>query len=90
VAHQLSGAFAAWSLAAEGDRPGPLASTASTIARSAQVRRGDDDRARAGDDWGPSLRGASLLLASAARGGPGPVGMAVLVRAAGQHRQGAA
>lgn len=79
VAHQLAGAFSAWSLAAEGDRPGPLASTASTLARTAQVRRGFDDQG-ARDQWGPSIRGLSLILASAAKGGRGPVGMAVLLR----------
>lgn len=78
VAGQLSGAFAAWSLAAEGDRPGPLAATAATLARSAQVRRGQEGPGAG--EWGPSIRGASLLLASAARGGRGPVGAAVLLR----------
>jgi hypothetical protein len=81
VAHQLAGAFSAWSLAAEGDTAGPLAATAATLARTAQVRRGwDDEFAQVRSAWGPSVRGWSLILASAARGGQGPVGMAVLLR----------
>lgn len=79
VAHHLSGAFAAWSVAAEGDQPGPLARTAATLSRTAQVHRGWHDQ-EAHDLWGPSLRGVSLLLASAAKGGRGPVGVAVLLR----------
>lgn len=79
VAHQLSGAFSAWSLAAEGDRPGPLAATARVIGRTAQVPR-QRDAAAPGADWGPSMRGASLLLSSAAKGGRGPVGQAVLLK----------
>jgi len=79
VAHQLSGAFSAWSLAAEGETPGPLARTAATLSRTAQVHR-QPGAQPVHNTWGPSIRGVSLILASAARGGRGPVGVAVLLR----------
>lgn len=76
TAHQLAGVLSAWSLAAEGARPGPLAAAAREVARSAQVP------AHVARHAGPvpSLRGASLIVASAAVGGRGPVGQAVLLR----------
>jgi hypothetical protein len=76
VAHQLAGVLSAWSLAAEGSRPGPLAAAAREIGRSAQVPA--HVAAKAGPV--PSLRGSSLALASAAIGGRGPVGQAILLR----------
>lgn len=76
TAHELAGVLSAWSLAAEGSRPGPLAEAARQMARSAQVPA--HVAARSGPV--PSLRGSSLILASAAVGGRGPVGQAVLLR----------
>jgi len=76
VAKETSGAFAAWSLATE-PTPGPLAATAAALARSAQLRARDVASPRAP---APSVKGAALLLASAARGGKGTVGQAVLLR----------
>jgi len=76
VAHETAGAFAAWSHAVESE-PGPLAATARALARSAQLPawRASGKRVAV-----PSARGAALLLASAARGGSGPVAQAVLLR----------
>ena len=76
VSHELAGVLSAWSLAAEGSRPGPLAEAARAVARGAQVPAhvaGQAGRV-------PSLRGSSMILASAAVGGRGPVGRAVLLR----------
>ena len=78
VAHELAGVFSAWSLATEKGRPGPLAATARTLARSASTRRLSLPPKAA--QRGPSLRGVSLILASAGHGGRGPVGAAVLLR----------
>jgi len=76
VAQETAGAFAAWSLAVE-PQPGPLAQTAAALARSAQLRAAPASGKRA---VVPSARGAARLLASAARGGGGPVAQAVLLR----------
>lgn len=75
VAHETAGAFAAWSLQVE-PTPGPLAATAAALARSAQTRA---RYASAPRTPLPSARGAARLLASAARGGTGPVAEAVLL-----------
>ena len=76
VAGETAGAFAAWSVAVEGDVPGPLAHAADSLARSAQIRAHEARGARRG----PSARGAALLLASIAHGGQGTVAQAVLLR----------
>lgn len=76
VARETAGAFAAWSLRVE-ETPGPLAATADVLARSAELRARP---VRARHAALPSARGAALLLASAARGGRGPVAEAVLLR----------
>ena len=75
VAHETSGAFAAWSLRVE-PTPGPLAATADALARSASVRAYVARPARTL----PSARGASLLVASIAHGGVGTVAQTVLLR----------
>ncbi|MBA3809772.1 MAG: relaxase, partial [Solirubrobacterales bacterium] len=76
VAGESAGAFAAWSLQVEAT-PGPLAATAESLARSAQLRAHAVRPLRAPL---PSMRGASLLLASIAHGGQGTVSQAVLLR----------
>jgi len=99
VARQTSGAFAAWSARVE-PTPGPLAATADSLARSAQLRY---ERARPVRAGLPSAAGAALLLMSAARGGQGVAAQMVMLRqlanlakavhdmhvAAGQARQAA-
>lgn len=75
VAHETAGAFAAWSLRTE-PTPGPLAATAESLARSAQLRARDVRPIRAPF---PSARGAALVLASIGRGGRGPVAEAALL-----------
>lgn len=55
VAHTTAGAFAAWSLRVEGDRPGPLAATAAALARTGQVRAGQTAGA---PPWGASRSAA--------------------------------
>src|SRR4051812_47249045 len=76
VARETAGAFAAWSVRVE-PTPGPLAAAAAQLARSAQLHahQAQPSRARL-----PAAGGAALLLASAARGGRGPVGEAALLR----------
>ena len=76
VARETSGAFAAWSLRVE-PTPGPLAATADSLARSAQLRAYEVQPRRAGM---PSAKGAALLLSSIAHGGTGTVAQAVLLR----------
>jgi hypothetical protein len=76
VAKETSGAFAAWSLQVEAT-PGPLAATADSLARSAQLRAYQVKTPRAPL---PSARGAALLLSSVAHGGQGAVAQAVLLR----------
>ena len=76
VAHETAGAFAAWSLRVE-DVPGPLAATANSLARSAQIRARQVRPRPAGL---PSARGAAMLLASIAHGGSGTVAQAALLR----------
>ncbi len=75
VAHETAGAFAAWSLRTE-PTPGPLAATAESLARSAQLRARDARPIRAPF---PSARGAALVLASIGRGGHGPVAESALL-----------
>lgn len=76
VARETAGAFAAWSVRVEAT-PGPLAATADTLARSAQIRAHPARPRRAGS---PSAKGAALLLASVAHQGRGTVAQAVLIR----------
>ena len=76
VAGEVSGALAAWSTAVE-STPGPLASAADSLARSAEVRA---STVRGHRRTGPSARGAALLCASVAHGGRGTVAQAVLLR----------
>ncbi|MFC3690485.1 relaxase, partial [Aquipuribacter hungaricus] len=81
VAHDTAGAFAAWSVRVE-PVPGPLAATADSLARSAQLRAyeacagGATVTARSSS----SFKGAALLLSSIAQGGKGTVAQAVLLR----------
>jgi hypothetical protein len=76
VARETAGAFAAWSVRVE-PTPGPLAAAAAQLARSAQLHAHQvrPSRARL-----PAAGGVALLLASAGRGGRGPVGEAALLR----------
>ena len=76
VARDTAGAFAAWSLRVE-PTPGPLAATARQLARSAQLHAHQVRPRRAGL---PAAGGAAMLLASASRGGRGPVGELALLR----------
>ena len=75
VARHTAGAFAAWSSAVE-PVPGDLAAAADALAVSAQTyRRPPVDKARM-----VAVSGAAMLLASAAAGGQGTLGQAVLLR----------
>lgn len=76
VARQTSGALAAWSNAIE-PVPGEIASAAEALSRSAQTFRPTvrPDKAKT-----IALSGAAFVLASAARGGKGPVAQAAMVR----------
>ncbi|WP_238703501.1 hypothetical protein [Arthrobacter sp. TS-15] len=67
VARETSGAFAAWSTATE-STPGPLAAAADDLSKTAQLRRYPVRPIRS---VGPSARGASLVLMTAAMGGTG-------------------
>jgi hypothetical protein len=77
VAQETAGAFAAWSMQVEGATPGPLAETAHTLARSAQLRA---HRVRPRPAGLPAAGGVARLFASVAAGGRGTVGEAVMLR----------
>ena len=76
VARQTAGVLAAWSTATE-DQPGDLAAAAHALSKSAQTYRPTTPPAAAGT---LALSGTAMLLASAARGGRGTVGQAVMIR----------
>lgn len=76
VARQTAGAFAAWSNATE-QTPGDLAAAARALSLSAQTYGRTVRPDKAGT---VALSGAAMLLASAARGGQGAVGQAVMIR----------
>lgn len=76
VARQTAGAFAAWSNAVE-DTPGDLAAASDALARSAQTYRRPVKPQRAGR---VAMSGATMLLASAARGGQGATAQLALLR----------
>jgi hypothetical protein len=67
VARQTAAAFAAWSNAVE-ETPGDLAEASDALAKSAQTYRRPVKRQRAGR---VAMSGATMLLASVARGGQG-------------------
>ena len=76
VARQTAGALAAWSTATE-QTPGDLAAAADALSRSAQTYEQTVRPEQAGT---AAISGAAMLLASAARGGRGTVGQAVMIR----------
>ena len=76
VARQTAGALASWSNAIE-ETPGDLAAAAEALSRSAQTYRRTVKPHKAGT---LAISGAAMLLASAARGGQGPVGQAAMIR----------
>ena len=76
LARRTAGGFAAWSLRVEAT-PGPLATAAAELARSAQLRAHADRLPQAP---GPSTAGDRLGVAAVARGGRGPVADAALLR----------
>lgn len=76
VARQTAGAFAAWSNAVE-DTPGDLAVAADALSKSAQTYRREPRPQKAGR---VSMSGATMLLASAARGGQGTAAELALLR----------
>lgn len=76
VARQTAGVLAAWSTATE-QEPGDLAAAAHALSKSAQTYRPTTSPAKAGT---LALSGTAMLLASAARGGRGTVGQAVVIR----------
>ena len=76
VARQTAGVLAAWSTATE-DEPGDLAAAAHALSKSAQTYQPTTPPAKAGT---AALSGTAMLLASAARGGRGTVGQAVVIR----------
>lgn len=75
VAGQVGGVFAAWSVAVEGDRPGPLARAAQVVSRSAELPAWRARQVPAGvvPAW-------SRGVAQVAVGGRGAVGQALLLR----------
>lgn len=78
VAHETSGAFAAWSLRLEPDAPGPLAETSDMLAKSATLHRRNVKPSPVGK---VSLRGPASLLMAAAVAGPGSrTGQALMIR----------
>jgi len=78
VAHETSGAFAAWSLRLEPDGPGPLADTSDVLARSAALHKRN---ARPTSTSQVSLRGPATMLMAAAVAGPGSkTGQALMIR----------
>ena len=76
VARQTAGAFAAWSNAVE-ETPGDLAAASDALAKSAQTYRRPVKPQRAGR---VAMSGATMLLASAARGGQGATAQLALLR----------
>ena len=76
VARQTAGAFAAWSHAIE-PVPGDLAAAADELAKSAQTYRRPVRPIPAGR---VAMSGASMLLASAVRGGQGVAAQVALLR----------
>lgn len=76
VARQTAGAFAAWSNAIE-ETPGDLASAADELSKSAQTYRRPVRPERSGR---AAMAGATMLLASVARGGRGTVAQVALLR----------
>lgn len=76
VARQTAGAFAAWSNAIE-ETPGDLAAAADELSKSAQTYRRPARPERAGR---AAMAGATMLLASVARGGQGTVAQVALLR----------
>lgn len=76
VARDTAGAFAAWSTAVE-ETPGELAAAADALSRSAQTF--ERQRTPKPVAMAP-LAGTAMLLASASRGGRGPVAQAALLR----------
>lgn len=78
VAHETSGAFAAWSLRLEPDAPGPLAETSDMLAKSATLHRRNMKPSPVGK---VSLRGPATLLMAATVAGPGSrTGQALMIR----------
>lgn len=76
VARQTAGAFAAWSNAIE-ETPGDLAAAADELSKSAQTYRRPVRPEKAGR---AAMAGATMLLASVARGGRGTVAQVALLR----------
>ena len=76
VARQTAGAFAAWSNAVE-ETPGDLAEASDALAKSAQTYRRPVKPQRAGR---VAMSGATMLLASVARGGQGTAAQLALLR----------
>lgn len=77
VAHDTAGIFAAWSRAAEGDTPGPLAAAAAAARQLGQANRWAITGSRA---TRPVTTGAALLAHQFAIGGQGKVGQAIFLR----------
>ncbi|MFC8681510.1 relaxase/mobilization nuclease domain-containing protein [Microbacterium ureisolvens] len=76
VARQTAAAFAAWSNAIE-ETPGDLAAAADELSKSAQTYRRPVRPEKAGR---AAMAGATMLLASVARGGRGTVAQVALLR----------
>ena len=76
VARQSAGVLAAWSTSVE-SKPGDLAAAAEALSRSAQTRRPTITPRKAGT---LAFSNAAMLMASAAHGGQGAVGQAVMIR----------
>lgn len=77
VARETSGVLAYWSRQVDGQQAKELARAADTLAQSAQLHRAGPRPTRG---YRRDVGAASLVLASALRGGQGAVGVAVLIR----------
>jgi hypothetical protein len=76
AAREAAGVFAAWSRRFEGDSPGPLASAADALARSAQYRSGDPVPSR---ESVQGFRGVASIVAQSELDNESPLVWAMLV-----------
>jgi hypothetical protein len=76
AAREAAGVFAAWSRRFEGDTPGPMASAAHALARSAQYRRGEPVPSR---EVVQGFRGVASIVAQSELNNESPLVWAMLV-----------
>jgi hypothetical protein len=76
ASRETAGVFAAWSRRFEGDSPGPLASAADALARSAQSRPDDSEPSRGA---AASFRGVTAIVAQSQLSNNSPPAWAMLI-----------